>query len=61
MYTNIGKALKPNFMSSFLLFLFKCAFSAITLKVLNLHNKNPNIFSFDMFDLKYCFHPHKLC
>ena len=63
MHTNIGFALKPNFMSFSCkeLHLFKYAFSAITLKVLNLSNKNPKIFAFDIFGLKYCFHPHKPC
>ena len=60
MHTNIGLAIKPNFMSSFLYF-FKYAFSAITLKLINLHNKTPNMFAFNMFGLKYCFHPNKPC
>ena len=44
MHTIIGVALKTNFMSSLLYFL-RYAFSSITPKILNLHNKSPKIFS----------------
>ena len=44
MQTNIGVALKPNFLSSLLK--SGVAFSSITLKVLNLHNKSPKKFAF---------------
>ena len=36
---------------------FKYAFSSITLKTLNLHNKSPNTFAFYIFGLKCCLHP----
>ena len=50
MYAKIGVALKLNFMSSLLqsdVFSKMCIYS-ITLKILNLNNESPKIFSFDM-------------
>ena len=37
--------------------LIKYAFSSITLKTLNLHDKSPNTFSLYIFGLKCCPHP----
>ena len=47
MCANIGVALKTNLMSSLLssAVIFKCAFSAITLRILNLNNKIQKIFA----------------
>ena len=53
MHTDIGLSLKPNCMCSF----FKYAFSSINLKILNRHNKSPNIFAFYLFGLKCYLHP----
>ena len=65
MHTNIGVALKPNFISSScrVLNFLKYAFSSITLKILNLLNLNKSlkIFAFNMFSLKYCLHPDITC
>ena len=41
-----------------MLYFFKCAFSSHTLKILNLHNIRPKIFSFDIFCLKCCLSVH---
>ena len=66
MHTNIGVALKPNLMS-FLLYsdLGGCIslniHISITLRILNLHNKSPKIFAFDMFSLNCCLHPYIQC
>ena len=35
-----------------------CNLVFIVMKTKNNHNKNLNIFAFDMFGLKRCFHPH---
>ena len=63
MHTKIGVALKPNFMNSLLYsaLIFKYAFSVVTLRILNLHNKSPKIFAFDIFGLKRCTHPYMPC
>ena len=53
----IGEALKPNCMKIF----FKCAFSVITHKILNLHNKIQQIFAFYIFGIKCCLHPYMPC
>ena len=59
MPTNIKLSLKPNFMSSFFreLYFSKYAFSSITIKTLNPHNKSPNTFALYIFGLKCCLHP----
>ena len=51
MRTNIELSFKPNFMSSFCreLYFIKFAFSSIILITLNLHNKSPSTFAFDIF------------
>ena len=56
MQNNIGLALNPNFMSSFLreLYFFKYAFSAITLKILNSYNKSLKMFTSHIFGPKRC-------
>ena len=57
MHFNIGIAFNPNFVSSlFIEYFFKYAFSSITPIVLNLQNKSPKIFDFDIFGLK-CYMP----
>ena len=47
MHTNIGVALKPTFMYPLLscrvLYKFEYVFSSITLRILNLHNKSPDM------------------
>ena len=51
MLMNTTVAIKPNFMSSMLLcaVLFNYAFSSITSKIQNLHNKDPKKFAFAYF------------
>ena len=55
----IGVALKPNLwgLSCRKLYFFKYAFSSITPKILNSHNKRLKIFAFHIFGLKCCLHP----
>ena len=59
MHANIELSLKPYSMSSSCreLYFFKYAFSSITLKILNIHNKSPNTFALYIFGLKCCLHP----
>ena len=60
MHKNIGVTLKPNFTNSLVyivLYFFKYEFSSITLRILNLHNKSPEIFASDNFDIKCRPHP----
>ena len=56
--TNIGVALNPNFINSFMYSLFKYAFSSIALRILNLYNKRPTILAIDIIGLKCCLHPY---
>ena len=39
----------------------KYAFSYNVIKIKNHHNKNPNIFAFDMFDLECSLRPYIPC
>ena len=52
MHTNIGVALNPILCVPWVLYFFKYAYSSITLRILNLHNKSPTIFAFDIFGIK---------
>ena len=56
MHTNTTVAIKPNFMSSLCYVFFKYAYSSITLKILNPHDKNPKRFAFHIFRPKCCLH-----
>ena len=51
MHTNTTVALKPNFMSSpcYVLYFSKYAYSSITLKIKNLHDKDPKKFALKFF------------
>ena len=63
MHTNIGVALNTNLLVPCcrVLYFFKYAFSSITLRILNLHNKSTKIFAYDVFGLKHCLHPYMSC
>ena len=54
MHTITTVALKPNFMSS-LLYFFKSVYSTVTLKIQNLHNKDPKRFTFHTLFLNAVF------
>ena len=58
-HTKIGVALKTNFISYFrvLIYFFTYVFSSITLRISNLPNKSPKIFTYDIFGLKFCIRP----
>ena len=60
MHSNIGVALKPNFVSSCsrVLYFLKYAFLLITIIIYNLNNKSMKIFAFDIFCLKCCLHTY---
>ena len=57
MHTNSTVALKSNYSSSLLKIavFFKYAFSSITVRISNLHNKDSKRFVFHMFGLKSVF------
>ena len=57
-----GRHLRNNFpISHSSHYTFKYEFSSITLKILNLHNKNTNTFAFHIFCLKCCRYPDMPC
>ena len=59
MHTKIGLAPKTQFYE--FLVIECCIFCIcifITLRILNLHNRNPKIFASHIFGLKCCFHPY---
>ena len=60
MHTDVGVALKYNFVLC-CISLIKYTFSPITLLLLNLYNRIPKIFAFDIFGLKCGFYPCLLC
>ena len=60
-HTNIEVALKPNYKSCRVLYFLKYAFSLITLKIFNLHNKRPKKFALHIFCVKFCLHPYIPC
>ena len=61
-YTKIY-ALKPNLRVPCwrVLYFVKYVFSAITLRLLNLHDKSPKIFASDIIGLQCCLHPYIPC
>ena len=64
MHTNIESSQKKTILRALScreLYFFKDAFSLITLKTLNLHNKSPNTFALYIFGLKCCLHPYIHC
>ena len=61
MHTDNGVALKINLASSLLksaMGYFQNAFSLITLRIFNIHNKSPKIYAFDMSGIKCCLRPY---
>ena len=53
----IYSSTKPQFYDlCYVLYFFKNAYSSITLKILNLHIKDPNIFAFYKYALQLCLH-----
>ena len=46
---------------TWILYFLKCTFSSINLRILDLHNKRPKKYSFDVFGLKFCLYPYMPC